>query len=74
MKSRQYQSYLLRIWQTDDEDEPVWRALLECPGTGERHGFASMHDLYHFLDAQTVADASQCMDSPRRGLPGASRS
>jgi hypothetical protein len=53
-KPRQrYLSYLLRLWQTSDGGEHVWRASLECPGTGERRGFASLKDLFDFLHAQT---------------------
>jgi hypothetical protein len=64
---REYQSYLLRLWQESagepaavelvDCDEPralpLWRASLESPGTGERHGFASLEDLYAYLDKKT---------------------
>jgi hypothetical protein len=47
-----YQSYLLRLWQTSDGDRQVWRASLEKPGTGKRHGFASLRELYEFIEAQ----------------------
>jgi len=47
-----YLAYLLRLWQTGDEGEQVWRASLEVPGTGERHGFADMQDLVDFLMTQ----------------------
>jgi hypothetical protein len=54
MNERQrYLSYLLRIWQTSDEAEQIWRASLEIPGTGERQGFASLEDLFDFLRTQT---------------------
>ena len=53
MAKRRYLSYLLRLWQTSDGEEHVWRASLECPGTGERRGFASLKDLFDFLHAQT---------------------
>jgi hypothetical protein len=66
-RPREYQSYLLRLWQESageppvvelvDSDEPrappLWRASLESPGTGERHGFASLEDLYAYLDKKT---------------------
>ena len=51
-RQKRYQSYLLRLWQTSDEGEDVWRASLEAPGTGERHGFASLDDLFNFLQGQ----------------------
>lgn len=53
-KSKQrYLSYLLRLWQTSDGKEQIWRASLESPGAGERRGFASLKDLVDFLQAQT---------------------
>jgi hypothetical protein len=48
-KQQRYLSYLLRLWQTSDDGEQVWRASLESPGTGERLGFASIEDLIGFL-------------------------
>jgi hypothetical protein len=52
-QQRLYLSYLLRLWQTSDGAKQVWRASLESPGTGERQGFASLSDLFDFLQAQT---------------------
>ena len=48
-KSPYYLSYLLRLWGADQD---AWRASLESPMTGERHGFASLKDLFAFLQAQ----------------------
>jgi hypothetical protein len=50
---RGYVSFLLRLWETNDQGESRWRASLERPRTGERHGFASLQDLFAFLEAQT---------------------
>lgn len=52
-KDRRYQSYLLRLWQTRDDEIQIWRASLESAATREYHGFASMEDLCAFLRAQT---------------------
>jgi hypothetical protein len=53
-KPRQhYLSYLLRLWQASEGDTQVWRASLDSPGTRERQGFASLEDLFDFLQAQT---------------------
>jgi hypothetical protein len=52
-EQRRYLSYLLRLWQTSDGEDQVWRASLETPGTGERRGFASLGDLVDFLRTQT---------------------
>lgn len=49
----QYVSYLLRLWETRDGDQQIWRASLQCPHTGQRHGFACLRDLFDFLQAQT---------------------
>ena len=51
--SRRYLAYMLRLWQVGDEREPVWRASLESPHTGERHGFASLEALFAFLEEHT---------------------
>ena len=54
-QSRQgYLSYLLRLWQTSDGERRVWRASLQSPDSEERQGFASLQDLYDFLNAQVV--------------------
>jgi hypothetical protein len=47
-------SYLLRIWQEDDETA-VWRASLQSPQSGERMGFASLERLFDFLQGETRA-------------------
>ena len=62
-----YLSYLLRLWQENagdlpGGDLPLWRASLERPQDGERLGFASLEDLYAYLDAQTGSSSlrSEC--------------
>ena len=55
-----YMSYLLRLWRMpgDDAGDPhdgggsVWRASLDSSHTGERVGFASLEDLFGFLQTQ----------------------
>ena len=47
-----YYSYLLRLWQ-EDEQCLTWRMSLEKVHTGERRGFASLGDLFDFLQQQT---------------------
>jgi hypothetical protein len=64
-KRQRYLSYLLRLWQTSDGGRLVWRALLETPGTGERRGFASLEELFEFLDAQTGQDMAKGETRPR---------
>lgn len=56
MSEKQHRlSYLLRLWQTDHRGALVWRASLESAHTGERRGFASLVELYAFLDQETAA-------------------
>ena len=52
-EGRRYVSYLLRLWQTEQEGALVWRASLESSSTGERQGFAYLADLYAFLERET---------------------
>jgi hypothetical protein len=51
-EERRYISYLVRFWQTRRTGEPVWRASVESPHTGERRGFASTTDLFTFLEEE----------------------
>jgi hypothetical protein len=62
-QERRYLSYLLRLWQENGGDPPLWRASLERPQHGERLGFASLVDLFDFLDKETES-----------GSPGPERS
>jgi hypothetical protein len=48
-----YLAYLLRVWCTDTQQGPAWRASLDSPHTGERHGFATLAALFTFLEAKT---------------------
>jgi hypothetical protein len=52
-RKRLHLSYLLRLWRTGHKENPVWRVSLETPGTGERQGFASLKDMFDYLQAQT---------------------
>ncbi|MCB9418989.1 MAG: hypothetical protein H6667_04255 [Ardenticatenaceae bacterium] len=46
-RSPHYQAYLLRLWR-ETADLP-WRATLENPHTGQRHGFADLSHLIAFF-------------------------
>ena len=52
-----YLAYMLRLWQVSCEGEPIWRASLESPHTGERHGFANLESLVAFLEEQTAGQS-----------------
>ena len=64
---RRYLSYLLRLWQTSDREERVWRASLESPGTGERRGFANLKDLFSFLQTQIEGRDERTRDRDLQG-------
>lgn len=47
-----YRAYLLRFWQESGrpgDPSPVWRFILQEPGTGERRGFADLESMVDFL-------------------------
>ena len=57
-QERQYLAYLLRLWQEGAGDppggeRPLWRASLERPQGDTRQGFASLADLFAFLEKET---------------------
>ena len=47
-----YYAYLLRLWREGQTSES-WRASLQNAATGQRLHFASLEDLYCFLQRQT---------------------
>jgi hypothetical protein len=69
-EQQRYLSYLLRLWQTSDGSEQVWRASLESPGSGERRGFDSLESLIDFLWTQTGCQNRSEGDSHVRGEEG----
>ena len=68
---RHHVSYLLRLWQAKGERALVWRASLESAHTGERWGFASLAELYVFLQQETAAVNEGKPRSPRGDDVGA---
>lgn len=57
-ESPRYRAYLLRLWLVDDNGQPVWRAALEDPRSGERLGFADAGQLVAFLQEQLALQRS----------------
>jgi hypothetical protein len=53
VQKRRYRSYLLRLWQEGGSEGALWRASLERPESGERLSFASLGDLFAFLEEET---------------------
>ncbi len=58
--TRQYHSYLLRIWRTD---EMGWMASLQMPAASEPTGFPSLEALFVYLMQATEVEPS-AQDSP----------
>ena len=48
-KEADYVSFLLRLWQSDEDGHLVWRASLESAQTGEKLYFASLGLLLDYL-------------------------
>ena len=47
-----YSAYLIRLWQ-EDTQRP-WRASVQSVRTGEKFFFATLDDLFVFLQEQTL--------------------
>ena len=65
-----YRSYLLRLWPTRSKGQVIWRASLESPHTGQRKGFASLRDLFAFLEqeiGQCTRDQTSSNADEKRG-------
>jgi len=50
MATRRYESYLLRLWESDEDGQLIWRASLESTDTGKRNGFADLASLFAYLE------------------------
>lgn len=50
-----YHAYLLRFWR--ESELSSWRASLQDARTGQTLGFASMDELYQFLDERAPREA-----------------
>lgn len=61
MKSnfRVYQSYLLRLWKEGFDPNPVWRASLQNVASGECNNFASLDELFQFLQQQSETSIAE---------------
>jgi hypothetical protein len=45
------------LWQEFISDPPLWRASLENPQAGSRLGFASLEDLFAYLENETKSSS-----------------
>ncbi len=64
-EQRSYQAYLLRLWTEQRGGQPVWRASLEDPHTGQRLGFADLTQLFAFLQKQAGRQPPGAAPGPR---------
>ena len=48
-----YRSYLIRLWQ--ERTHHSWRASAQAVQSGDKRYFSDLHELFAFLQAQTVA-------------------
>lgn len=60
------QSYLLRLWRTEQCAMECWRASLQDARTGERIGFANLEELFAFLMQQVEAPGSGSSKQSRK--------
>ena len=67
-EKRHYQAFLLRMWQVMNCGQPVWRASLEDPHTGERMGFGSLDEVVTYLRMLT-GDGSPELDETKEVRP-----
>jgi hypothetical protein len=66
---RGYVAYLLRLWQVSEAENAPWRASLESPHSGQRRGFASLAELFTFLENE-IGQAIQSQPAPGSGEKG----
>lgn len=52
-KPANYSAYLVRLWQ--ETPYTPWRASAQCASTGQKHYFATLAELFAFLETQTLA-------------------
>jgi hypothetical protein len=51
-KEADYVSFLLRLWQSDEDGRPVWRVSLESAQTGEKRYFPSVSVLAEYVERE----------------------
>jgi hypothetical protein len=67
-EQQHYLAYMLRLWQVSSDGKPIWRASLESPHSGERHGFANLETLLAFLEEQTGGQPKR-EEQPKPSFP-----
>ncbi|MCA9954303.1 MAG: hypothetical protein KC434_06260 [Anaerolineales bacterium] len=54
IEAETYRSFLLRLWQIEQNGACTWRCSLEETGVGERQNFASLAELMVYLTTITT--------------------
>ena len=57
-----YLSFMLRLWQAEENGRFVWRASLENPHTSHCLSFPETAALYAFLEAEMAANPNTRLD------------
>jgi hypothetical protein len=66
-EQRDYASYLLRMWRVGDTEGPKWRASLKSVHNGKQVGFASLADLFTFLENGTGSPSPVARSAAKAG-------
>lgn len=48
-----YRSFLLRLWQVEQNGDWIWRCSLEETGTGSHQNFVNLDALFSYLSIET---------------------
>ena len=48
-QSVSYVSYMLRLWKVQADNQTIWVATIQSPGTDEQHSFSNVGALIEFL-------------------------
>lgn len=48
-----YRSFLLRLWQVEQNGDWIWRCSLEEAGTSRHQKFVDLDALFSYLNAET---------------------
>lgn len=61
-KPPHYTAYLVRLWQ--ESPRAPWRASAQCASTGTKFYFATLTELFVFLESQTLSDPPSSQEVP----------
>ena len=65
----EYMAYLVRIWPVRNTKGMGWRAFITNAQTGEDRGFASLEELFNFLEVE-VCQRTLGDSKPGKGRKG----